>query len=139
MNIVVDASVIVKWLLQDPDREADTEKATRLMGTIVSGEQSVLQPVHWLTEVAAVLSRESTETATEDVAMLSALEFPIADEVVVLPKACALAIELRQHVFDSYYHAVALETADTVLVTADERYLRTARPKGRIIHLREWE
>lgn len=139
MNVVADASVIVKWLLRDPEREADTERATRLMGTIIRGEQPVLQPVHWVTEVAAVLARESADTATEDVAMLCALELPIADEAIILPRASELAIELKQHVFDTYYHAVALDTPQTVLVTADERYLRAARPKGRIIHLREWE
>lgn len=138
MNVVVDASVIIKWLLQDPEREADTERATRLMGTIVTGEQSVLQPVHWVSEVGAVLARESADTATEDVAMLCALELPVADEAIILPRACELAIELKQHVFDAYYHAVALETDETVLVTADERYLRAARVKERIVHLREW-
>jgi len=70
--------------------------------------------------------------------MLCALELPVADEPLVLPRACALAVELRQHVFDTYYHAVALETSDGVLITADEGYLRAARPKGRIVHLREW-
>jgi hypothetical protein len=27
---------------------------------------------------------------------------------------------------------------DTTLITADERYLRAARAKGRIVHLMEW-
>ena len=138
MIFVVDASVVVKWLMEDPKQEADTERASRLMESIVKGEQSVLQPCHWVAEVAAVLSRTSVQTAASDVEMLCALELPVADEPLVLPRACELAIELKQHVFDTYYHAVALETADAVLITADDRYLRVARAKGRIAHLREW-
>ena len=138
MIIVVDASVVVKWLVQDPQREADTEKAERLLESVVKGEQPVLQPCHWISEVAAVLARTSSDTAADDAAMLCALELPLADEPAVLPRACELAIELKQHVFDTYYHAVALDTSDAVLVTADERYLRAARAKGRIIHLRDW-
>jgi predicted nucleic acid-binding protein len=50
-----------------------------------------------------------------------------------------LALELKQHLFDSYYHGVALETPDCVLITADERYLRAARAKGNIVSLMEWK
>lgn len=138
MIVVVDASVVVKWLVQDPSREEDTEKAERLMESVVKGEQPVLQPCHWISEVAAVLARASPDTAADDAAMLCALELPLADEPASLPRACELAVELKQHVFDTYYHAVALDTADAVLVTADERYLRAARAKGRVIHLKDW-
>lgn len=48
-------------------------------------------------------------------------------------------MELKQHLFDAYYHGVALETPDCVPVTADERYLRVARAKGRIESLTEWK
>lgn len=139
MTLVVDASVVVKWLMEDPEKEEDTERASRLMESIVKGEQPALQPCHWITEVAAVLARASASTAADDAEMLCALELPIADEALVLPRACELAIELKQHVFDTYYHAVALETTGAVLVTADDRYLRAARAKGRIVHLREWQ
>jgi hypothetical protein len=36
---VVDASVIIKWLLQDPEREVGTDKATQLMELVTTGEQ----------------------------------------------------------------------------------------------------
>ena len=55
MIAVIDASVVIKWLLQDPEREAGTEKATRLMEQVTSGEQPVLQPTHWLVEVGGYL------------------------------------------------------------------------------------
>ncbi len=139
MTVVIDASVVIKWLLQDPEREAGTEMATRLMESVTSGTAPVLQPAHWLLEVGAVLARESPGTATDDLTMLAALEFPATADPLVLRRGVELAIELKQHLFDTYYHAVALETPDAVLVTADERYLRAGRGKGRILDLMDWD
>ena len=139
MIAVIDASVVIKWLLQDPEREAGTEKATQLMELVTNGEQPVLQPTHWLVEVGAVLARESPGTAVDDVGMLTALELPTTNELPVLRRGVELAMELKQHLFDSYYHGVALETPDGVLITADERYLRAARAKGNIVSLMEWK
>ncbi len=138
MTVVLDASVIIQWLLQDPEREVGTDKATRLVESVVKGDLAVLQPMHWLIEVGAVLARESPVTASEDVTMLSALQLPVTDEPLLLQRAVELAVELKQHVFDTSYHAIALETPDTVLITADVRYLRTARSKGCITHLLDW-
>lgn len=138
MILVVDASVIVKWLLQSPTTESGTESATQLMRSVVAGQDQILQPSHWLVEVAAVLARLSPESAADDVVMLRKMELPWTDDPGVMRRACELAIDLRQHVFDTLYHAVALETNDAVLVTADERYLRAARRAGRVIALDEW-
>ena len=139
MIAVIDASVIVKWLLQDPQREAGTDKATQLMERVTNGEQPVLQPTHWIVEVGAVLARESPGTAVDDVGMLTALELPTTDDPEVLRRGLELAMELKQHLFDTYYHGVALGTSECTLVTADERYLRAARTKGKIVDLMEWE
>lgn len=43
MILVVDASVIIKWLFNDPEREANTEQATALMAAVVRGKHSVVQ------------------------------------------------------------------------------------------------
>ncbi len=139
MIAVVDASVVIKWLLQDAEREVDTDKATQLMERVTNGEQPVLQPTHWIVEVGAVLARESPGTAVDDVGMLTALELPTTDDPQVLRRGVEVAMELKQHLFDTYYHGVALDTTDCVLITADERYLRAARAKGRIVSLMEWE
>ena len=40
-TFVVDASVIVKWLLADPENEADTERATALI---------TVARAHWFAE-----------------------------------------------------------------------------------------
>ncbi len=136
--LVLDASVILKWLLEDPAREPDTDKATRLVQDVISGKLEIIQPVHWLVEVGAVLARISPQTAIDDVAMLSAMQFPTSDELNVIRRAIALAIETGYHLFDTLYHAVALEQEDAALVTADDRYRVKADRYGKIVGLRDW-
>ncbi len=139
MIVVLDASVILKWLLEDPAREPDTEKAFALVESVVSGRLEILQPVHWLAEVAAVAARLVPQTAIGDVEMLAAFEFPTTDSPAVIRRATSLAIETNQHLFDTLYHAVALEHEDALLVTADERYYRKAEGYGTIRALHKWQ
>jgi predicted nucleic acid-binding protein len=136
--LVIDASVVIKWLLQDPEREEATARATALMESVASGRVDVLQPFHWLAEIAAVLSRLSPETAADDVVQVQAMDLPTTDDPSVLRRACHLAGRHRAHAFDTLYHAVALENDETVLVTADEDYCRRARSSGRLMLLDDW-
>ncbi len=138
MIVVLDASVLLKWLLEDPARETDTEKALAVVESVVLGRLEVLQPVHWLAEIAAVAARLTPQTAVNDVEMLSALEFPTTDDPTVIRRAATLAIETHHHLFDALYHAVALEHEDALLVTADDRYFGKAERYGRIAALRDW-
>jgi predicted nucleic acid-binding protein len=135
---VLDASVILRWLLADPEREPDTAKATALLESVFIGKETLLQPIHWLPEVAAVLARLSPQTAQDDVDMLSAMELPTSNEPQVLRRAAALAIDTGQHLFDTLYHAVALEHPDATLITADDRYRLKAMNYGKIIALGDW-
>ncbi len=139
MIVVLDASVILKWLLEDPAREPDTEKAFALVESVVSGRLEILQPVHWLAEMAAVAARLAPQTAVGDVEMLAAFEFPTFDSPTVNRRATSLAIETKHHLFDTLYHAVALEQEDALLVTADERYYGKAEGYGTIRSLHDWE
>jgi predicted nucleic acid-binding protein len=136
--VVLDASVVLKWLLEDPTHEPDTDKALALVESVVRGRLEVLQPVHWLAEVAAVVARLAPETAVSDVEMLAALEFPTTDDPNVIRRATSLAIETNHHLFDTLYHAVALEHEDALLVTADDRYYGKAERYGTIVALRDW-
>ncbi len=138
MIVVLDASVILKWMLEDPAREPDTEKAFALVESVVSGRLEILQPVHWLAEVAAVAARLVPQTAVGDVEMLAAFELPTTDNPTVIRRATSLAIETNHHLFDTLYHAVALEHEDTLLVTADELYYRKAERYGTIRALHNW-
>ena len=55
----------------------------------------------------------------------------------VLVRAAELAGRLKEHVFDSRYHAVALER-DAVLVNADERDFNSASGEGAIQRLQDF-
>ena len=92
-----------------------------------------------LVEVAAVAARLTPQTAVQDVELLSAMQLPTSDDPGVLLRATRLAIETDHHLFDTLYHAVALEHDDAVLVTADDRYLRKAKRYGMIAALADWE
>ncbi len=137
--LVIDASVIIKWVLQDPVREDDTLSATELMRAIVDNRVAVHQPTHWLVEVAAVLTRLTPTTAPDDVRLLHAMEFPTTDTTLTMQRACSLAIDLKALVFDTLYHAVALESSNGYLVTADKIYLARARHVGHVVGLLEWQ
>jgi predicted nucleic acid-binding protein len=84
------------------------------------------------------MSRLSPKTAEKDVALLQALNLPTVNNPAILQGACRLAIQLEHHVFDTLYHSVALETKDTVLITADHRYLRKAHNLGGLAGLSQW-
>ena len=138
MIVVLDASVVLKWLLEDPAREPDTDKAFALIESVVRGHLEILQPIHWLAEVAAVASRLTPQTAVRDVEMLAAMQFPTTDDPNVMRRATNLAIETDQHLFDTLYHAVALENDDAILLTADDHYCTKVERYGKITSLRNW-
>lgn len=137
MRLVLDASVWVKWLFNDPEREPLTDEATALVAAVIE-RGAMLQPVHWLAEVGAALARKTPETAERNLFLLDALECETLGGIEVIQRACRLSIELNHHLFDTLYHAVALETDDAMLITADGRYLNRAEPVGRILALERW-
>lgn len=134
-RLVIDASVVVKWCLPDAPGEGDVDAALALLSAIREGAVEVVQPVHWLAEVAAVLCRLAPASSARATALLHAMELPISDGLPVTLRACELSRELGHHLFDTLYHAVALEEPDATLITADDAYCRKASPRGGIVHL----
>jgi predicted nucleic acid-binding protein len=134
-TLVLDASVIIKWALADPRVEPHTDRALHLLESVQTGRVAIVEPAHWLAEVAAVLCRLVPRRARETVRLLEAMELPVSDHPDTFARACDLSIRLREHVFDTLYHAVALTHADATLVTADDRYYRRGSRVGRISRL----
>ena len=135
--IVADASVVIQALL--PGRgEKDELRAVQLLKEVKHGRTPLVQPPHWLAEVAAVVARLSPATAESDVRDLHALEIDVEQGQVTFALACELAIRLDHHLFDTLYHAVALAVGAT-LVTGDERYFRKAEEIGSIARLADFE
>lgn len=137
MIAVLDASVIVKWIIPNPLREPNTDRALAVLEAIRDGRLEVLQPPHWLAEVAAVIVRLEPALAGRAIDMLDAMEFSVCTDVPVYQRAAVLAASLDQHLFDTLYHAVALERG-AMLITADQRYYRRGRSRGGIVFLADW-
>ena len=137
MRVVMDVSVIIKWLFYDPEREEHARRATDLMADVAGGRVQAVQRVQCLAEAAAVLARVTPGQAEEGLGLLSALSLPVRDGPEILQRACRLSIELDHHLFDTLRHAVALDT-DSLLITADAQYLNKAARLGHIVHLADW-
>jgi len=133
---VLDASVVIKWVL--PERgETDTARAEAFLAAFVDRSLALVEPPHWLAEVAAVVARLAPEKAADAAAMLRSMEIPVHADHAAYVAAVDLAVRCKHHLFDTLYHGVALVTPDTILVTADDVYFRKARRAGRIVRLAE--
>lgn len=139
MILVVDASVAVKWFLGGRSDEAHAEEANAILRSIGAARARMVQPPHFLAEVAAVLARVQPDTADEDLRYLQAVEWEVAEWPEIYATAIALSERLRHHLFDTLYHSVALHHEDATLVTADEAYHDRAHGEGRIARLRDFE
>lgn len=137
-SVVLDPSVIVKWIFADRAEESHSLQALQILQFVKESRVTVVQPPHWLAEVAAVIVRLDPGRARQAGSLLHALEFPVVTGVEVYHKACDLSASLKQHVFDTLYHAVALTEPGAVFVTADEQYYRKAYRAGRIVRLKEF-
>ena len=70
---------------------------------------------------------------------LMALSFvKTANDVGHYQRAISLALKLDHHLFDTLYHAVALEEKAT-LITADRKYYDKARRLGSILMLDKFD
>jgi predicted nucleic acid-binding protein len=136
---VIDASVAVKWFIADAADEANTDHALLLLDRAQQGDAKFLAPPHWVSEVAAVLVRLTPKTVSRSVAALRSLSFvTVANEDSHYQHAISLSLKLDHHLFDTLYHAIALEENAT-LITADKKYYDKARRLGSIVMLAEFE
>jgi predicted nucleic acid-binding protein len=139
LNVVVDASAALKWFFRSREDEADVDAALELLRRVADGRVTLLQPPHFVAEVNAVLAREAATTARAALGDLLDIEMQRVETEAIYARALELSIRFRHHLFDTLYHAVALETPDALLVTADERYWRKARAAGRIVRLADFD
>ena len=122
-KVVVDASVAVKWVIE----EAHSAEAVRLLDC-----EEIHVPEHWLAEAvnviwSKVLKGELDVTdADERAAVLMrspVIGTPIAG---LMPGAFRVSVEFAVTIFDSLYVALTLDR-DIPLVTADEKLVRRFR------------
>ena len=117
MSIVIDASVALKWVLDEPGKEA----ADVLL------EEELVAPALWLLEAANALWRRSQRgeiSAEEARERLTELyNAPVTTTTIDddLLAAADLANVMRHPVYDCLYLAVAIRE-NTYVVTADRRF-----------------
>ena len=126
MRIVVDASVALKWVLDEPGSEA----------AVALRDHELIAPALWLAEAANALWRKARTgeiTAEEANARLSELrKAPVASLSMEphLERALMLAIEIGHPIYDCIYLALALHHG-THVVTADRRFAAAANIPAR--------
>jgi len=135
-NYVVDASVALKWYVQRG--ESDVAKAFALLDAY-DREQCVLgAPELLFWEVANALAlghRLKLDAVSEALAHLRSVDLQLRSlQWTTLQRAVEIAATTDATVYDAYYLALALETG-SVLVTADEKFLRKARRYAGIVSL----
>jgi predicted nucleic acid-binding protein len=138
MTLVVDASVAVKWFLKEQPDEQHSDLALQILERSVFGVLPLVQPPHFVAEVAAVLARLKPTYAQDDLLDLLEISFRTLASPEIYLTALDLATRHQHHLFDTLYHAVALHTPGAMLVTADKGYYNKARPEGQIMLLADF-
>ena len=136
MKLVVDASVAIKWFV-GAFNEQHVAQAEAVAEAIERGETELLAPGHWTAEVIAVLARRNPQLVDRALLALHDMRPVLVQGTAVLKRAADMAIMLDHHLFDTLYHAVALEQGAT-LITADEAYFAKAKDLGSIMRLADF-
>ncbi len=129
MRLVVDASVAAKWAIRDPTVEPDADKAVAILRAIRSRTIDAIEPQHWVPEVLSVIARARPQRVPLVLGILSTLSFAEVRQFAIYRRAADMSIALNHHLFDTLYHAVALEER-AMLVTADNAYFSKAKDLG---------
>jgi predicted nucleic acid-binding protein len=133
----LDASIAVKWVMRDPGIEPNVDKALGLLRAIRARQVEAVEPPHWTIEILSVIARMRPQRVAFVLGMLAALPLRETSGLSCHRRAADIAIRLDHHLFDTLYHAVALEEGAT-LVTADEAYFAKAQGLGAIQRLADF-
>jgi predicted nucleic acid-binding protein len=134
MKLVIDASVAVKWIVADMAGEGDLDKAAMVLAAVARRHVEVIEPAHWVGEVVGVVARVRPDRVLPTIALVTHARFATVVSRAVYRRAAEIAIALNHHLFDTLYHAVALQEGAT-LVTADDAYYAKAASLGQIQRL----
>lgn len=119
MNCVVDASVAVKWFVDEPGHGEAL--------ALLASDDILIAPDFALVEIASVLARKVVRGEIgEEQAMLgidaAAASFDrLPPATPLLGRAARLSFDLRHAVYDCLYLALA-QSEGATLVTADDRF-----------------
>lgn len=136
MKYVLDASIAVKWRLQ----EHDSAEALSLLADIDARAVEVVAPNTFPVEVAHALTKAErrglipTGEASLGLEDIMTAAVTLFDSIPILPRAVELASKKRIGVYDCLYVAFA-EDLDVELITAEARLVKSFPEMSRIILL----
>ena len=132
---IVDASIILKWVLEK-EKEPDHDKATGLLHAWLRGEVGIAAPGLWIYEVANILGRALPDGASQKMKLLLDLQIDSVDFSEQMIRQC-FAWMKEHHVtfYDAAYLAAAYAT-DAVLLTSDEKFREKMKNDTRICLLK---
>jgi predicted nucleic acid-binding protein len=135
--VIVDASVVLRWLLVD---EVDRAPALAVRDRIQTGKLAPVQPPHFLMEVASALVTAARDGRLEPsavgplMASLEAFRLPEIDANDFASASAETALDLGLRVPDAGYVVCARRTGGT-LITADRRLHQVALRSGTSVAL----
>ncbi len=121
MTLVVDASVAVKWFVEE-DGTAAAEALVTAGGQLIAPDFLVTEVGNalWRKVLNGEVTRDDAITAIDTLRQSVTVMVPISE---LTRRALEIAIELRHPIYDCLYLALA-ELRATTLVTSDRRLLR---------------
>jgi predicted nucleic acid-binding protein len=143
VTLVVDASVGLKWVLQEPD--------SHLAEALVRIEPNLLIPDFWLNEATNVLWLQvrrklfSPEEAREGLSLLRAqLEPTPTAHMRLHDVALDIGVAINHSTYDTLYLAFAIAMGATAVVAADGPFLQSIHThpdptlSGMVLSLEAW-
>ena len=121
--MIVDASVVLKWTLTEPDSEIASQLIGR--GDLAAPAMLHIELGYTLTKLSRrrMIAPADALTAWRELREANIL---IYDDEALLEPAVELSLALNASFYDCVYLALAVETADQV-VTADESFVHAVR------------
>jgi predicted nucleic acid-binding protein len=124
VKLIVDASVAIKWLIEEPDSSAADQ--------LLDAAHDFLAPELIIAEVISAAWKQRRLGSIDD-AQFDDIVIRIADGPIdyrplrpLASRAAALARDLDHPIYDCLYLALA-EVEDTTMVTADRRLIAAVR------------
>lgn len=135
--VVLDASVILKWVLRSAD-EGDQETALRIRDLAIEEKVLLKVPSLWLYEVGNTISRIFPKQSRELLLALTAFgleEVPWNQQW--FDQCLAIVQRYKVTFYDATYHSLAI-VEKGIFVTADKQYVRKTQALGSVQSIDNW-
>jgi len=135
---VLDASVILKWVLER-EKEPDHEKAIGLLRSWERGEIELYTPNLWIYEVANILGTALPVAAADKMRMLLDLRISDVECSQQMISQCFTWTRERKATFYDAVYLAAAYAIDAVLLTADVKFSEKMNNDPRICLLTSYK